>query len=80
MEALFNVSSKLSKNGKIDLSGAMLNKIPVSLYDEINGAFTSDNLIDGSNIISGLKDHGYVANYDNGVKVYEFASDLIRSL
>ena len=58
----------------------MLNKIPVALFDEINGAFTSDNVIDGSNIISGLKDHGYVANYDNGVKVYEFASDLIRSL
>jgi hypothetical protein len=80
MEALFNVSSKLAKDGKIDLSGSMLNKIPVALFDEINGAFTSDNVIDGSNIISGLKDHGYVANYQKGSTEYEFASEIIRSL
>ena len=80
MEALFNVSSKLAKDGKIDLSGSMLNKIPVALFDEINGAFTSDNVIDESNIISGLKDHGYVANYQKGSTEYEFASEIIRSL
>ena len=80
MEALFNVSSKLAKDGKIDLSGSMLNKIPVSLFDEINGAFTVDNIIDGSNIISGLKDHGYISNYQTALTEYEFASEIIRSL
>ena len=78
MEALFNVSSKLAKDGAIDLSGSMMNVLPISLFDEINGSFTSDGLIDGVGVLAG--DHGYVANYDDGYYVYEYSSELIRSL
>ena len=88
MEALFNVSGQLAKDGKINIDVNMLNKLPVSIFDTLNGAFKELNtsntnrlddeiIIDENNI---LENHGYVANYINNGTKHFYQSEIVVSL
>lgn len=88
MEALFNVSGQLAKEGKINIDVNMLNKLPVSIFDTLNGAFIEKNtsntnrlddeiIIDDSNI---YEDHGYVANYTYDGNNYFYQSEIVIAL
>lgn len=88
MEALFNVSGQLAKDGKISIKADMMNKLPISLFDTLNGAFKELNtsnsnrqddeiVIDESNI---FENHGYVANYTYNGTEHFYQSEIVVSL